>query len=160
MKNFDREEFGRLKNDVALEYKKIISVYNPALKSEIFFNASGWHHLRYDGNRSERSKLAQKNKFIFFLEAVNVIKISTTIQEYRRNTKPIEPADSYNGRQMFIIEWFAFWAINSFTKQTRIKVIVRRLGGANGKYHFWSLMPFWSLQHGQRDVGSGNLENE
>lgn len=109
--------------------------------------------MQYDNTRAERSKAAQLNKLRFFNDAVNNLKIATTIQEYMRNTYFVDGKDS-------IIEWFAFWSIISFVKQIRIRVIVRRVGGDDGQYHFWSVMPFWSLQHKRRLIGSIELEDE
>lgn len=153
MNNFDKGEFEKLKNKVDAEYKNIGKIYSPALKSDVAFNSNGFHHLRYDNTRAERSKPAQLNKFRFFNDAVNNLKISTTIQEYRRITCSVGGKDS-------IVEWFAFWSIISFVKQIRIRVIIRRVGGEDGQYHFWSVMPFWSLQHKQRVIGSIELEDE
>ncbi len=153
MNNFNKEEFEKLKNKVDAEYKSIGSIYSPALKSNIAFNSNGFHHLRYDNTRAERSKPAQLNKFRFFGDAINSIKISTTIQEYRRVKNFICGKES-------VVEWFAFWSITSFIKQIRIRVIVRRVGGEDGQFHFWSVMPFWSLQHKQRVIGSIELEDE
>lgn len=153
MENEEKEFFENIKNKVAREYKNIGSIYNPALKSNIRFNSNGFYHLRYDNNRSERNKKVQLNKLRFFNEAVRSIKISTTIQEYRRLDKIIDSKRS-------IVEWFAFWTIISFVNKIRIKVIVRRVGGKDGQFHFWSVMPFWSLRHNQKNIGSVDLDNE
>ncbi len=147
------EEFKRLKNQAHSKYVSIGSVYSPVLRSSIFFNSNGWHHLRYDSNRSERKRIIQLNKFRFFQDAVSTIKKSTTIQEYRR-------VSVENYEKESVIEWFAFWSIISFTRQIRIKVIVRRVGGFDGQYHFWSVMPFWSLRHRERAICSVNLSDE
>jgi len=153
--NFNIEEFKLLKKNVEENYKKITSIDNPALKTKIFFNSNGLHHLKYDNNRSKRDKIIQKNKFMFFDSAVNILKKSSTIQEYRQlfftpnKTKRIR-----------VVEFFAFWAIISFTKKIRIKVIVRRIGGESGQFHFWSLMPFWRLSKNGREISSENIESE
>lgn len=160
MENFNIDEYQKLKNSIELQYKKIVSIYSPALKAQVFFNAGGWHHLRYDYNKSERSKPAQLNKLRFFNNAANTIKLSTTIQEYRRHTTFNEITGIDNMPKISIVEWFAFWEIISFTKSIRIRVIVRRVGGNDGNFHFWSVMPFWNLQHKKRSIGSQELENE
>ena len=82
--NFDIKKFNLLKKQVEENYKKIVSIYNPALKTKIFFNSNGLHHLKYDNNRSKRDKIIQKNKFMFFDSSVNILKKSSTVQEYRQ----------------------------------------------------------------------------
>jgi len=158
MNQFNLEDFEKLKILVNTAYKKIGYIYSPALKSKIVFNSNGIYHLHYDYNRSRRSKIVQWDKLRFFQEAVDVLKIATTIQEYRRIDCFVK--DEKNIKKSSIIEWFAFWAIISFKNKTRIKIIVRRIGGDDGRYHFWSLMPYWTLRHKERVIGSNKLENE
>ena len=159
MQLFDINKFNELKDLAKTNYESIGDVYCPALKSKVVFNADGFHHLRYDENRSERSKKEQYNKFIFLNNAVDVLKKTTTIQEYRRSICPIGKPDKSGLRKTNMVEWFGFFAIISCTKKLRINVVVRRIGGENGQYHFWSAMPFWRLTHRHREEGSVKLEN-
>lgn len=157
--DFNLEKFNELKNFTELEYKKIISVYSPALQTEIIFNADGWHHLRYDSTRSERNKKVQQGKFIHLSKAVEILKISTTIQEYRRQICAIGKPDKSGFHKTSTIEYFGFIAIINLIKQMRIKIIVRKIG--NGQYHFWSVIPFWTLTNYQtRIIGSKKIEDE
>lgn len=160
MNKFDEEEFKSLKSSVESEYKKIGGIYSPALKADIIFNSDGWHHLRYDSGRHERSRPVQKNKLRFFHEAVEVIKISTTIQEYRRDRHQSGKLGNNYSHQSSLVEWFAFFSVVSFIKQIRIKVVVRRIGGENGRFHFWSVMPFWSLHNNKRLLGLKEIEDK
>lgn len=80
------------------------SVFSPALKAEVYFNSDGFHHLRYDGHRSERSKKVQQNKFRFLPQAVEIIKKSTTIQEYRTGLCPVGKANSSGFRKTAKVE--------------------------------------------------------
>ncbi|MDP3974396.1 MAG: hypothetical protein Q8P65_00210 [bacterium] len=157
---FDLEKFNELKNTTKINYEKIGCVYSPALQANIVFNSDGFHHLRYDNNRSERSKKSQQGKFICFNKAVEILKKSTTIQEYRRSICAIGDYDKSGFRKTKIIEWFGFFAIISFSKRIRINAIVRRIGEENGKYHFWSVMPYWSLSNNIRIIGSKKIEDE
>ncbi|MDD3285484.1 MAG: hypothetical protein PHG95_02515 [Patescibacteria group bacterium] len=152
--NIEKEEFNKLKIEVESRYKAIGSIFSPALEASIFFNANGWHHLRYDNNRSERSKAVQKNKLIFLNDALRVLRQATTIQEYRR-TLLLD-----NNNNPHITEWFAFWAIVSFMRKIRIKIIIRRVGGNNSFYHFWSVMPYWSLRGREKLIASSKIEDE
>ena len=154
MDNFNQEDFKKLKELINRECKMIGSIYSPALKSEITFNSNGITHLYYKRNRSGRDKRVQFNKLRFFKISVDVLKIATTIQEYRRIASPAKDGS------ISTMEWFAFWSIISFKKKIRIKVIVRRVGGNTGKYHFWSLMPYWTLRHKERNISSADIDDE
>jgi hypothetical protein len=159
MEGVKLEEINKLKVETEEKYKKIGKLFCPALKSEISFNSEGFHHLRFDGGGSERDKNVQKNKFNCFDSAVQILKQTTTIQEYRRMICPIGKIDQSGFRKTKIIEWFSFFAIVNFTKCIRIRVIVRRVGRDNGRYHFWSVMPYWNLSNGRRVVGSKDIED-
>jgi hypothetical protein len=153
------EEFEKLKEKIELSYKGVGKIICPALKSEVVFNSDGFHHLRYDGHRSERDKRVQRNKFLCFDAAVEILKTTTTIQEYRRSICPIGKKDRSGFRKTKIVEWFSFFAIISFSKCRRVKVVIRRIGENEGKYHFWSVMPFWNLSDGKRIIGSKEIED-
>lgn len=152
--NFDLEKFRKLRDKIESEYKKIIRIHSPALKSDVVFNSDGFHHLRYDNTRTERSKESQRSKFFFFNKAVDIIRKSTTIQEYRRSIMPVGHPDRSGFRKTKLLEWFGLYAVTSFSDQIRVMTVVRRVGGDSGQYHFWSVMPFWTLSNKQRIVGS------
>ncbi|OGF21628.1 hypothetical protein A2316_01000 [Candidatus Falkowbacteria bacterium RIFOXYB2_FULL_38_15] len=154
------EQFYKLKEIAKTTYERIGSIYCPALKDDIVFNSDGFHHLRYDCHRSERSKQVQKNKFIYFDKAVEILKKTTTIQEYRRSICAVGDCDKNGFHKTKIIEWFGFFAIISFVKCIRINVVVRRIGEGSGKFHFWSVMPFWTLSSNKRVIGSKKIEDE
>ncbi|MDD4901417.1 MAG: hypothetical protein PHS62_04965 [Patescibacteria group bacterium] len=157
---FSLEKFNELKNLTKLNYDKIGRIYSPALRANIVFNSDGFHHLRYDNSRSERSKKVQRNKFVYFNKAVEILKRSTTIQEYRRSICTVGSRDRSGFRKTKIVEWFGFFAIISFSQRIRINVVVRRAGEENGQYHFWSVMPYWSLSNNIRIIGSKKMEDE
>lgn len=159
MADVDLIWFNKLKQKTEEEYKKIGCVDNSALKTKIYFNSDGFHHLRYDGHRSERSKKVQQYKFKFLNQAVEILKKSTTIQEYRRSLCPIGKSDSSGFRKTSLVEWFGFFAITNFSNSTRIMVVVRKVG-ENGQYHFWSVMPYWTLSNKNRVIGSEKIKDE
>ena len=156
----DLEKFNELRDLTKASYEKISKIHCPALKSDISFTSDGFHHLRYDNTRNKRDKKAQYNKFIYFNSAVDTLKKSTTLQEYRRSICPIGKADKNGLRKTKIVEWFGFLSIISFAKAIRINVVVRRIGGDNGQLHFWSVMPYWKLSNNKRVVGSKKMEDE
>lgn len=126
---------------------------------EVHFNSDGFHHLRYDGHRSERNKKVQKNKFRFFPQAVEIIEKSTTVQEYRQGLCPVGKSNSSGFRKTAVVEWFGFFAITDFNNSIRIMVVVRKVG-ENGQYHFWSVMPYWSLSNKNHVIGSNTIKDE
>ena len=69
----DNHSFENLKRKAEKDYKKIIAIQCPALNTNILFSSDGFHHLRYDNSRKERSKKVQKNKFMFLNEAVDIM---------------------------------------------------------------------------------------
>lgn len=158
--NIDLDNFNKIKNATEVHYKKIGSIFCPALKSDIAFNSDGFHHLRYDGSRSERSKKVQQNKFTCLNSAIEILKKSTTIQEYRRSICPVGKPNSKGFRKTKTVEWFGFFAIISFAKCIRINIVVRRIGEESGKYHFWSVMPYWTLSNNNRRIGSEKIKDE
>ncbi|MFH0779974.1 MAG: hypothetical protein V1928_03910 [Parcubacteria group bacterium] len=153
------EEFHKIKIKTRAEYDRIGKVFCPALKSDIVFNSDGFHHLSYDRNRSERDKRAQLNKFRFLQEAVNIFQKSTTIQEYRRLIIPVGHPDKGGMRKTDLVEWFGFYAVISFSRRIRVMAVVRRIGAENGKYHFWSVMPYWKLSKGNKVIGVKTIED-
>ncbi len=153
------EQFNKLKISTKETYDKIGSIYCPALRANIIFNSDGFHHLRYDCNRSERNKKVQRNKFIYFNNAVEILKKATTIQEYRRAIRPVGNVDKNGFHKTKIVEWFGFFAIISVSKCIRINIVVKRIG-EDGKFHFWSVMPYWTLSNNKRVIGSKEIEDE
>lgn len=157
--NFDLVKFNNLKKYIKSEYEKVGKIYSPAIKACIHFNSDGFHHLRYDSHRNERPKRVQKNKLFYFKDSLEIIKKSTTIQEYRKFIMPFGNKDKSGFSKTKVVEWFAFFAIINLLKRIRIKVIIRRIGGESGQYHFWSIIPYWQLSNKKRIIGSKEIED-
>lgn len=158
MNKFDLQKFNQLRQAIEEKYRSIGKTYSPALKADVIFNSDGWHHLRYDCSRVERDKKVQQNKFICFDDAVNIIKKSTTIQEYRRGQQVDGKQDKGGLQKVKLVQWFGFFAVISFSKRIRVKAIVRKIGD-DGQYHFWSVMPYWKLSSQGRVVGAKDIED-
>lgn len=156
----DLERFNNFKNSTKNYYDQIESIYSPALKSKIFFNSDGFHHLRYNNSRKERDKKTQNNKFVFFKNAVEILKVATTVQEYRKSICSIGKPDKNGLRKTSQIEWLGFFAIISLSKAIRINIVIRRIGGQAGQFHFWSVMPYWKLSKKRRTIGSADMEDD
>lgn len=141
MSELNLEEFAKIKSKAEIFYKSIGCVRCPALKADVYFTSDGFHHLQFDGTRAERTKIVQRNKMLCLREAVDVIKKSATVQEYRTAIQPIGKRDKHGFRATKSVVYYAFHAITDFTKLRRVNVVVRRVG--DGNFHFWSVMPFW-----------------
>ncbi len=128
-------------------------VFCPYFHQKIFFNSNGFHHLRYSSRR-ERPQKEQLLKFNLLPLAINVIKKSGTIQEYRSDfIKNRKKPGSKN------VAYWAFIAICSAKtgkNNIKIKVILRKVG--NGNIIFWSVMPYGNLNN-QRLYKTG-IEDE
>ncbi|MFA4954341.1 MAG: hypothetical protein WC641_03450 [Patescibacteria group bacterium] len=138
---FNHYEFAKIKAKAESLYKSVVKVHCPALGMDVHFSSDGFHHLQYDGTRAERTKLVQRNKILCLQEAVDIIKKTTTIQEYRSAIQPFGKADKNGFRQTKHVKYYAFHAITDLTKPRRVNVVVRRIG--DGNHHFWSVMPSW-----------------
>ena len=128
------EDYKQIKNDAEVYFKSIGSILCPAIQERIYFNSDGFHHLRYDNSRSERSKQEQVNKMSYLKEAKDILEKTTTIQEYRAIVQPVGKVRGDGFRKTSRVEFYAFIAITSIHSGRRFKVIVRRVG--DGEFHF------------------------
>lgn len=150
------ESYKDLLEKSKLFYNSIGSIHCPAFKAEVHFNAEGFHHLRYDTKLKERSKPERRNKLSSIPSAVETIKLSSTIQEYRCILEPVGLKDSHGYRQTVKVHYFGFWAV--LHQRTRVKAIVRQI--ENGQYNFWSVMPYWGQLNEHKIFGSEKLRDE
>lgn len=158
---FDEEKFDELKKRSEEFYQNLTPIICPALGETVHFTSDGFHHLRFDGTRAERSKAEQLIKLRFLRKAIDVIRKTTTIQEYRKEVIPIGKCGKDGFRKTAEVKYWAFVAIVS--DGCKIKVILRRVG--DGQFHFWSVMAFWKetkFDNGQtvKRMGSMKLSDE
>lgn len=151
----DLEYFNSRKEKVREIYNKQKTIFNPYLQVQVVLNSDGFHHLQFS-DRRERSKEEQLLKFNLLSLALDVIKKSGTLQEYRK--EPIRAGrPSRDGLSATkIAEYFGFVAIVG-EKKIKIRVIVRRIG--DGNFTFWSVMPDSKLRGGQRLYDMGIEDN-
>ena len=132
------------KKEIYKNFKKVIS---PALSSEVFFNSKGFNHITFKNNRNPRTVGDQINRLNIIDIAYELIKHSNTYQEY-------EKVNLVDGK---IKE---YWGIIAIFKNTKIKVILRKIG--NGNIHFWSVIPAHTTSE-KRDGNfkmKGNVDND
>jgi hypothetical protein len=120
-------------------YEAVGEVECPYFKSKIIFNARGFHHLQFSSG-SERSKQAQLNKFRLFPYAVEIIKNSGTLQQYREQLGAVGRKIGKSGhRDTKVMKYWSFEGIvGSEENMLRVKTVVRQIG--DGPRHFWSVM--------------------
>lgn len=141
MTKADLQNFAKAKKEAEALYFSVEKLRCPALQEDIYFSSDGFHHLQFDGTRSERTKTVQKNKMLCLKEAIDILRKTTTIQEYRTSIQPVGKSDSKGYRQTKEVYYYAFHAITDFRRIRRINIVVKKIG--NGHYHFWSVMPSW-----------------
>ena len=127
-------------------YNKQRTIFNHYLQTQVVLNSDGFHHLQFS-DRHERSKEEQLLKFSLLPLALDIIKKSTTLQEYRKEPIRISRPSKDGFSLTKIAEYFGFIAIVG-DKKIKIRVIVRRVG--DGNFTFWSVMPDSKLKGGQR----------
>ena len=128
-------------------YKTMGHVRCPALDDVVHFNAEGFNHLIYKGDRKERNKIDQITKFKLLSKAKTIIEISSTYQEYDESMMQVKK----KRRKKIVIEpaTVKYWGFVAIIQGIRVKTIVRRIG--NGQKHFWSVIPAWSKSQ-YRDI--------
>ncbi len=131
--------FADRKEKAQLVYGAHKNIYNPYFKEDIILNSDGFHHLQFSARR-ERNKREQLLKFSLLPLALDVIKKSGTLQEYRKTLGPVGSKSKRDGSiLMKNIEYWAFVAITGNNNQVKIRTILRRVG--DGNIIFWSVMP-------------------
>lgn len=125
------------KEKAKLIYDSVKSIYNPYFKNEIIFNSDGFHHLQFSARR-ERDKKEQLLKFRLLPLALEIIKKSGTLQEYRKILSPFGDKSKRDG--FVVMKNIEYWAFIAILREGNIKVrtILRRVG--DGNIVFWSVM--------------------
>ncbi|MEN9852361.1 MAG: hypothetical protein RI996_304 [Candidatus Parcubacteria bacterium] len=118
-------------------YKSVKELRCPYFSNPVNFTSDGFHHLQFS-NGSERTKDEQLLKFSLLKDAVDIIKKSGTIQEYRKQWGVVSRKKKNGEQPMKEIEYFGLTAITGTTTKRKIKVILRKIG--TGNVIFWSVM--------------------
>jgi hypothetical protein len=113
----------RRKKEIYNTFEKVLS---PALSCEVFFNSKGFNHITFKNNRNPRTIGDQINRLLIINTAYELIQHSNTFQEYEKIIVAEEKTKEY-------------WGIIAIYKNTKLKVILRKIG--NGNVHFWSVIP-------------------
>jgi len=131
--------FDELRQKAEDLYKKQDEIRCPYFNQSIVLNSDGFHHLQFHNNRRERNKREQLLKFRLLPLALQVIKKSGTIQEYRKLLTPIGKKSTRDG---FVpMKEVEYWGLVAIVGEQKIKIrtVLRRIG--DGNVTFWSVMP-------------------
>ena len=154
-------EFDNYFKEKKLKAEQIYSaqklVYCPYFKSNITLNSDGFHHLQFSARR-ERNKKETLLKFSLLPVALDIIRKSGTIQEYRKLLGSVGKKSNKDGfTNMKEIEYWGLIAIVE-SKNIKIKTILRRVG--NGNITFWSVMPYSKIKNGNQRLYTLGIEEE
>lgn len=134
-------DYQTLKAGAQMIYNNINSVFSPALKDKITFNAEGFNHIIFKKKRSERERSSQLLRFNLIPLAKQLIELSTTHQEYEEGFK--EVSLKRHKKRIIKNSPVKYWGIIAIINNKKIKVIIRKIGD-NGSLHFWSIIPNWT----------------
>lgn len=115
-------------------YKKIDSVWCPALKDNVLFGDAGFRHLIWRG-RSARNKKDQMKRFVLLPSAPKIIQKSKEFKEYRDKMQPANIKQQGSKRR--VISRAQFWGLQESIADKNVTIVIRQIG--NGKKHFFSI---------------------
>jgi len=129
----------------------------PYFNAEVVLNSDGFHHLQFSARR-ERSKRAQLLKFWLLPYALETIRRSGTVQEYRKMLTPVgKPSPRDGAVPMKAVEYWGLIAIVG-DRKLKIRVVLRKIG--TGNLAFWSVMPDVKIKNGKQKLTPENIEDD
>ena len=140
IRDMDISNYEKLRQDAENYYKKVGKTFCPAFKEFVYFNAEGFNHLVYKGDRTERSKEIQVLKFNLLGNARKLVEMATTFQEYDEEIREVVVKKFKRKERESRV--FKYWGLIAIMGTWKIKVIIRQIG--NGQKHFWSVIPNWT----------------
>jgi hypothetical protein len=151
------QQFRERKEKAQAIYSAQKTIRNPYFKMDIILNSDGFHHLQFSA-RHERNKQEQILKFNLLPLALDIIKKSGTIQEYRKLLTPIGKPSPNNGSvPMKEVEYWGLVAIVG-EKQIKVKTVLRKVG--NGNITFWSVMPYSKFKQAGQKIFTDGIEDD
>ncbi|MBM3257603.1 MAG: hypothetical protein FJY98_04825 [Candidatus Liptonbacteria bacterium] len=129
----DISNYESLKESAQKFYSQIGGIFSPALNELIRFTSEGFNHLIFKRARSEREKTSQILRFKLLPLAANLIKLSTTYQEFEETLQEFE-VKTFKKRAAKT-KSVKYWGIIAIIDGRKIKVIIRKVGD-NGIAHF------------------------
>ena len=114
----EEDHFRAVKEKAQAAYSTQREIYNPYFKTTVILNSDGFHHLQFSARR-ERNKSEQLLKLRLLPLALEIIKKSGTVQEYRKLLTPIGKKSPRDGSvPMKEVE---YWGLVAIVGEKRIK---------------------------------------
>ena len=133
------KDFDIILNKAREVYKTQNKIICPYL-GEVILNSDGFNHLLNKRNRESRNVNEQILKLSLLKTALETIKKSGTLQEYRIQIEKFGEKRKDGFLKTKKMEYFGFHSIFGKDKNKKIVTIVRKVG--EGNYSFWSVMPY------------------
>lgn len=132
------QSFRDIERSAEQKYKSFGLVRCPYFNCDVHFSSVGFLHLMNKSDSRPRPIKDKLRRFALINEAVIVLKISRTVQEYsvRQEFVKVNISSRWEKR-LSKVHYYAFIAI--FDLSRRIRVVVREIEG--GKKHFYSVHP-------------------
>jgi hypothetical protein len=155
--DIDIDYFNNRKEKARKLYSTQKTIYSPYFKTEIILNSDGFHHLQFSARR-ERSKREQLFKLNLLPLALEIVRKSGTVQEYRKILTPVGKKSSRDGSvKMKEVE---YWGLIAIVGENKIKTrtVLRRIG--DGNIAFWSVMLYSKRKNGNQKLFTEGIEDE
>lgn len=131
------------------EFEKVINkakaiyplqgIINCPYIGQVTLTSEGFNHLQNKRNKEPRNISEQILKLQLLPKALEVIKKSGTLQEYRVQLERFGNKAKDGLSKTKRVEYWGFHSIFGEEKNKKIVVILRRVG--DGKVTFWSVLP-------------------
>jgi hypothetical protein len=144
----DISNYEKIRGDAKRFYEQIGKVFCPAFKADVIFSSEGFNHLVYKNDRRERDKNVQIMKFKLLNLAQQLVKLTTTFQEYEETLQEFRIKKFKKVVQETKV--VRCWGIIAILEHRKFKVVIRKIGD-NGQYNFWSVIPAWVTNY-HRDI--------
>lgn len=106
---------------------------------DVTLTSEGFNHLQYKRNKEPRNIREQILKLQLLPKALEVVKSSGTLQEYRLQFEKFGNKRKDGLLKTKRVEYWVFHSIFGKEKNKKIVVVLRRVG--DGKITFWSVLP-------------------
>ena len=138
----DQERFNKLKKQIEKSkeiYSRTPEIWCPYFASKVTLSSDGFNHLLYKPNRRPRNINEQLLKLSLLNKALEVVRKSGTLQEYRDKIESFGNPAKDGFRKTTRVQYWAFHAILGTERKIKIVVVLRKAG--DGKLTFWSVLP-------------------
>ncbi len=121
----DSDTFRKFVEEKRSYYKRIGKIFCPILNKDVYFNAQGFHHLRYNGLGQARPAIEQFSRMQLLVFTTQIIREAKKFFNYRKRYEKSIGKD------------VEYWELQQWLNNKVITVIIRRAGA--GKYSFYSI---------------------